>query len=172
MCLRCIMDKSTEKTERIDLLLDGLIRDYGLDHKVLEAKVFSAWKGAVGALIARNTQPISLIDGKLTVYASAHVWVNELLMLRGRVIPKINKAVSFPAVKTLEFSVKPIHSSKSPKIQRFRRPKRLKLETVELDSETLKRIDQTVASVEDPDLKARLKRLFIKQSQRALIEDE
>ena len=166
------MDKSTEKTERIDLLLDGLIRDYGLDHKVLEAQVFAAWKGAVGALIARNTQPISLVDGKLTVYASAHVWVNELQMLRGQVIPKINKAVSFPAVKTLEFSVKPIHSSKSPKSQRFRRQKRLKLETVELDTETLKRIDLTVASVEDPDLKAHLKQLFIKQSQRALIEDE
>ena len=58
-----------------------------------------------------------------------------------------------------------------PEIQRFHRPKRLKLETVELAPETLERIDQTVASVEDPDLKARLKRLFIKQSQRALIDD-
>lgn len=167
------MDKSTEKTERIDLLLDTLIRDYGLDHKVLEAKVFVAWKEAVGALIARNTQPISLVDGKLTVYATAHVWVNELQMLRGQVIPKINKAVSSPAVKTLEFSIKPVHSSTSPKNQRFHRPKRLKkLEAVELDAETLKRIDQTVASVEDPDLKARLRQLFIKQSQRARIEDE
>ena len=166
------MDKSTEKTERIDLLLDGLIREYGLDHKVLEAQVFAAWKEAVGSLIARNTQPISLVNGKLTVYASAHVWVNELQMLRGRVIPKINKAVNFPAVKTLGFSIKTIHSSKSPKSQRFHRPKRLKLETVELDTETLKRIDQTVASVKDPDLKAHLKRLFIKQSQRALVEDE
>ena len=89
------MDESTDKTERIDLLLDGLIRDYGLDHKVLEAQVFAAWKGAVGALIARNTQPISLVNGKLTVYASAHVWVNELRMLRGQVIPKINKSRQF-----------------------------------------------------------------------------
>lgn len=167
------MDKSTEKTERIDLLLDTLIRDYGLDHKVLEAKVLAAWKEVVGALIARNTQPISLVDGKLTVYATAHVWVNELQMLRGQVIPKINKAVNSPAVKTLEFSIKPVHSSTSPKNQRFHRPKRLKkLEAVELDAETLKRIDQTVALVEDPDLKARLRQLFIKQSQRARIEDE
>ena len=167
-----MMDKSTEKTERIDLLLDGLIREYGLDHKVLEAQVFAAWKEAVGALIARNTQPISLVNGKLTVYAAAHVWVNELQMLRGQVIPKINKAVNFPAVKTLEFSIKSIHASKSPQSQRFHRPKRLKLETAELDAETLKRIDQTVESVEDLDLKARLKQLFIKQSQRALIEDK
>lgn len=166
------MDKSTEKTERIDLLLDGLIRDYGLDHKVLEAQVFAAWKEAVGTLIARNTQPISLVNEKLTVYASNPVLVNELQLLRGKVISKINKAVNFPAVKTLEFSIKPIHGSKSPERQRFHRPKRLKLETAELDAETLERIDQTVASVKDPDLKARLKRLFIKQSQRALIEDE
>ena len=168
-----MIDKSTEKTERINLLLDRLISDYGLDHKVLETKVFAAWKEAVGVLIARNTQPVSLVDGKLTVYASAHVWVNELQMLRGQVIPKINKTVNFPAVKTLEFSIKPINALTSPKSQRFHRPKRLKkLETVELDTETLERIDQTVAAVEDPDLKAHLKRLFIKQSQRALIEDE
>ncbi len=166
------MDKSTEKTERINLMLDRMIRDYGMDHKVLEAKVFAAWKAAVGALIARNTQTISLVEGKLTVYAAAHVWVNELRMLSKQVIAKINNTVSFPAVKTLEFSVKPIGSSKSPQSQRFHRPKRLKIETVELAPETLKRIDQTVASVEDPDLKTRLRRLFIKQSQRALIEDE
>jgi hypothetical protein len=72
----------------------------------------------------------------------------------------------------LNFSVKPVHSPNSPKSQRFHRPKRLKLETVKLDEETSKRVDQTVASVKDPDLKACLKRLFIKQSQRALIEDE
>ena len=166
------MDRSTEKTERIDLLLDGLIRDYGLDHKVLEVKVFAAWKEVVGALIARNTQPISLVNGKLTVYATSHVWINELQISRGQIIPKINKAVNFPAVKTLESSVKPIHTSTSPKIQRFRRKQRLKLENVELDPETLKRIDQTVASIKDPDLKAHLKRLFIKQSQRALIDDK
>ena len=117
------MDKSTEKTERVDLLLDKLIRDYGMDHKFLEAKVFAAWKEAVGPLIARNTHPISLVNGKLTVYASDHVGGYELQMLRGQVIPKINKAVNFPAVKTLEFSVKPIHASKSPESQRFHRPK-------------------------------------------------
>ena len=166
------MDRSTEKTERIDLLLDGLIRDYGLDHKVLETQVFAAWKGAVGALIARNTQPISLVNGKLTVCTSGHVWVNELQVSRGQIIPKINQAVNFPAVKTLAFSIQSADSSKSPKSQRFHRPKRLKLETVELDAETLERIDQTVASVKDPDLKAHLRRLFIKQSQRALVQDE
>ena len=83
------MDKSTEKTERIDLLLDKLIRDYGLDHKVIETKVFAAWKEAVGPLIARNTRPISLVSGKLTVYASAHVWVNELRMLRDQVLIRL-----------------------------------------------------------------------------------
>ncbi len=166
------MDKSTEKTHRIDHLLDGLLREYGFDYKILEVKVFSAWKEAVGALIARNTQPISLVNGRLTVHASHHVWVNELMMLREHVIQKINDAVRYPAVKTLEFSVKPVSQSARPKSQRFQRPQRLKLETVELDPETLERIDQTVASVEDQDLKARLKRLFIKQSQRDLIDEK
>ena len=46
------------------------------------------------------------------------------------------------------------------KVNVFTVQKRLKLETVELDTETLERIDQAVASVEDPDLKAHFKATF------------
>lgn len=165
------MDKLDEKTYRIDRILEKTLREYGLDHKILEVKVFTAWKEAVGDLIARNTQPISLVNGRLTVHATTHVWVNELLLLRERMIQKMNTAVGESAVRELKFSARPINQSSRPRSQRFQRPKRLKLQTSKVAPDTLEQINQTITVVEDPDLKTRLKRLFIKQSQRALIDD-
>jgi hypothetical protein len=164
------MDEFTEGTHRIDLLLEKALQESGFDSKILELKVFAAWKEAVGDLIARNTQPVSLVNGELTVHASHNVWVTEILMLRRHVIQEINDAVRQTAVRRLKFVVRPTNQSSRPKSQHFPPPRRLKLERVELAPEALEQIEQTVAPVEDPDLKACLKRLFIKQSQRALID--
>ena len=58
-------------------------------------------------------------------------------------------------------------------MQPRRHSKRLNsLETVELSPNILERIEQRVAKVEDTELKTCLKRVFIKQSQRAVIDND
>ncbi|MCZ6679717.1 MAG: DciA family protein [Candidatus Poribacteria bacterium] len=166
------MEKSDKKTQRIDHLLEDLLRDYGFDHKILEVKVFMKWKEAVGTLIARDTQPVSLVNGILTVNVSHNIWMTELLLRRHYVMQQINDAVGQPAVRELQFAIKPIDHPSRLKIQRFQRPQRLKLEKVALTSEVLEQINKTVSVVEDPDLKARLRRLFIKQSQRSVLKEK
>ena len=57
-------------------------------------------------------------------------------------------------------------------MQPRQRSKRLNsLEKVVLTPYIIERIDRKIAEVEDTGLKASLKRVFIKQSQRALIDD-
>ena len=165
------MDRLSDDTHTIEKILSYLLREYGFDRKILEAKALAAWASAVGESVARNTRPISLISGKLTVYTVNTVLITELLLLKQHVIEKINDTVGQTVVRDLQFFVKPIKSS-SRKMQPRPHPKRLnRLEKVELAPNILERINQTVAKVEDPELKACLKRVFIKQSQRALIDD-
>ena len=165
------MDKLSDKTHKIEQILSYLLREYGFDQKILEAKGLAAWASAVGEPVARNTQPISLINGKLTVYTVNTVLITELLLLKQHVIEKINATVGQTVVRDLQFFVKPINPSPR-KMQPSPPSKRLnRLEKVELSPQILERIDKTVAKVKDLELKACLKRVFIKQSQRALIDD-
>ena len=165
------MDKLSHATHEIEHILESLLREYGFDRKILEVKALAAWEHAVGKPVARHTRPISLVNGKLTVYTSNAVLITELSLLKRHVIEKINNAVGQSVVKDLQFFVKPVGSSQQ-KIQPRPRQNRLKkLDVVELHSEVLERIDQAVAEVEDPELKVCLKRLFITQSQRDSIDD-
>ena len=166
------MEKLSDGTHNIEKILSYLLREYGYDRKILEAKVLAAWADAVGVPVARNTRPISLMSGKLTVYAVNSVLITELSLLEQHVIAKINDAVGTSAVNQLRFFVKPLKTT-ARKMQPRRHSKRLnRLEKVDLSPNILERIDQRLAKVEDPELKSCLKRVFIKQSQRALIDDD
>ena len=165
------MDKLSEDTHKVETILSHFLREYGLDRKILEGKVLAAWANAVGEPVARNTRPISLVSGTLAVYTANSVLTTELLLLEQHVIEKINDTVGTTAVRQLRFFVKPLRPTPR-KMQPRRHSKRLNsLEKVELSPNILERIDQRVAKVEDPELKTCLKRIFIKQSQRAVIDD-
>lgn len=165
------MDKLSDNTHKIENILSYLLREYGYDRKILEAKVLAAWDSAVGEPVARNTRAISLFNGKLTVYAVNSVLITELSLLKQHVTEKINHTVGKTAVTDLQFFVKPIKPN-TRKMQPRQPSKRLNsLEKVVLTPYIMERIDRKVAKVEDTELKACLKRVFMKQSQRAVIDD-
>lgn len=166
------MDKLSDDTHKVEKILSHFLREYGLDKKILEANVLAAWANAVGKPVARNTRPISLVSGTLTVYTANSVLTTELLLLEQHVIEKINDTVGTTAVRKLRFFVRPFKSTPR-KMQPRRHSKRLnELETVELSPNILERIEQRVAKVEDTELKTCLKRVFIKQSKRAVIDND
>ena len=166
------MDKLSDDTHKVEKILSHFLREYGLDKKILEAKVLVAWANAVGEPVAHNTRPISLVSGTLTVYTANSVLTSELSLLEQHVIEKINDTVGTSAVRKLRFFVRPFKSIQR-KMQPRRHSKRLnELETVELSPNILERIEQRVAKVEDAELKTCLKRVFIKQSKRAVIDND
>ena len=163
---------SAGKTHRIDTVLEKLLKKQGFEHKIIEQKVFIAWKHAVGDLIARNTQPISLVDANLTVYALSHPLVTELSLLQPHIVRKLNAAIGRPVVKELRFQVKLPRPLPHQETQRSSPSHRLDmLENVELPPDVLGQVEQTVEGVTDPELKASLRRLFISQRQRAAIDE-
>ena len=97
------MDKLSDDTHKVEKILSHFLREYGLDRKILEAKVLTAWANAVGEPVARNTRPISLVSGTLTVYTANSVLTSELSLLEQHVIEKINDTVGTTAVRQLRF---------------------------------------------------------------------
>ena len=166
---------SAGKTHELDTVLEALFKEQGFEHKMVEQRIFDAWERVVGDLIARNTQPISLVKSRLTVYALSHPLVTELTFLRKRIIRKLNAEVGRAAVRELRFQMKPARSSLSAESQRSSRSHRHNVPVsslckAKIPTGVLERIEHTVAGVPDPELKANLQRLFISRSRRTVID--
>ena len=167
---------SAGKTHELDTVLETLLKEQGFEHKIVEQKVFSAWERAVGKLIARNTQPVSLVKSKLTVYALSHPLVMELTFQRRHIIQKLNAEVGRAAVRELRFQMKPAYSSLHAESQRTSGSQRHnmledKLDEAEVSTDVLEKVEHTVEDVPDHELKSNLRRLFISQSRHAAIEN-
>ena len=166
---------SSGKTHELDTVLEALLKEQGFEHKMVEQKIFAAWNRTVGDMVARNTQPVSLVKSKLTVHALSHPLVTELTFLRQRIIQKLNAEIGRAAVRELRFQIKPQRSSPRPESQHSRRSHRHNelantLREAEISAGVLKKVDCTIADVADPELKANLRHLFISQSRRTIFE--
>ena len=164
------------KTHELDTVLEALLKEQGFEHKMIEQRIFSAWGQVVGDLIARNTQPISLVKSRLTVYALSHPLVTELTLLRRHIIQKLNAEIGRTAVRELRIQIRPQRSSLRPKPQRPRRSHRHNellgdLLEAEISAGVLKKVDCTIADVADPELKTNLRLLFISQCRRTISEN-
>lgn len=161
---------SVGKTHELNTVLEVLLKEQGFEHKMIEQKAIVAWEQVVGDLIARNTQPISLVKSKLTVYALSHPLVTELTFLRKRIIRKLNEEIGHTAVRELRFQIKPAHSPLRPASQRSSRSNRHSVLTdnlygTKIPASILEKIEHTVADVPDLELKSNLRRLFISRCQ-------
>ena len=61
------------------------------------------WPAAVGAELARRSEPASFQDGVLTVRVTDAAWGRMILKLQGDIRSRLNAAMGFRAVKRIRF---------------------------------------------------------------------
>jgi predicted nucleic acid-binding Zn ribbon protein len=71
----------------------------------LLAAVQSAWRPAVGARIAAEARPVRERDGVVTVSCRAATWAQELDLLQGELLARVNPALAPRRVSALRFVV-------------------------------------------------------------------
>ena len=162
------MESSRFQTLEIGQILDSLFRKLGYDKKLLEQKAMFLWNEVVGRHVAEHAQPTQIDNGRMSVVVSDAIWLTELNLLRMQYIAKINEELGAKIVKEIDFRIgevsKPSGSRVAPRRIEVEEDYRKKLEDIELASEELKIISQTVADVEDEELSGILKRIFTNQS--------
>jgi hypothetical protein len=62
------------------------------------------WAEAVGAELARRSEPETLSQGVLTVRVIDPVWGKMIYKLQGRIIPKLNRALGSTLVRRINFT--------------------------------------------------------------------
>lgn len=71
----------------------------------LLAAVQSAWRSAVGERIADEARPVRERDGIVTVSCRAATWAQELDLLQGELLERLNRALAPRQISSLRFLV-------------------------------------------------------------------
>jgi predicted nucleic acid-binding Zn ribbon protein len=79
--------------------LEGLTS--GLAPATTLARVQGVWERAAGRAIAAAARPTAERDGVLTVTCSAAVWAQELDLMAGELISRLNGALGEEAIREL-----------------------------------------------------------------------
>ncbi len=60
-----------------------------------------AWEPAAGAVIAAVARPVAARDGVLTVLCEASVWAQELELMAGEIVPRLNSQLGAELIREL-----------------------------------------------------------------------
>ena len=167
-----------DKSQDLHHLIAELMQTDEFKPKVLEYKVFVLWREYLSgdkhlAPLATNTVPISLSNGILKIYTEYPAYKSSLLLNKPGILADINAELGQPVLTDLRIEIKQIHTAELHEIEDQDQPS--SPETSEEDSTTgnthqevtpdqLEKIEQTLTSVSDPQLKASLWQLFTTQS--------
>ena len=165
-----------DKSQNLHHLLAELMETDDFKPKVLEYKVFVLWREYLSgdkhlAPLATNTVPISLSNGILKIYTEYPAYKSSLLLNKPGILANINAELGQPVLTDLRIEIHQIHTAELHEIE----DQPSSPETSEEDSTTgnthqevtpdqLEKIEQTLTSVSDPQLKASLWQLFTTQS--------
>ncbi|MCE2414384.1 DUF721 domain-containing protein [Candidatus Poribacteria bacterium] len=164
-----------DKTRNLHHLLAELIRKRDLEPKMLEQKVFVLWakylRTHISMPLSTKTVPVSLSDGILKIYTEYPAYKTALSFHKPKILADINAELGQSALTDLRIEIRPLRSAESHETEdKPSSAKALKGNATmnrnirQVTPEQLEKIEQTLASVSDPQLRESLWQLFTTQS--------
>lgn len=159
------------KTRNLHHLLNELNRTLDLEPKILEQKVFALWREYFGAPLGTKTVPVSLSDGTLKIYTEYPPYRTELLYREQKILDDLNAELGQSLITELQIELHQVHAAHEGKSVSSREKKSKansrdsKTINHQVKPEKLERIEQSLATVADTEVKKSLRRLFITQSE-------
>ena len=91
--------------EHVKTVLERALERLEIGCKSKEILALYAWVKEVGPQISKVTKPLSMSEGVLNVSVKSPTWANELSMLKGRLIEKLNRALGEEVVRDIRFRI-------------------------------------------------------------------
>lgn len=133
---------------------DLLGRRPDLGERVTEARLRRNWSRLVGAEVGRQSHPLSLRRGVLTIGVASSPWLHQLTLVADELRERLNTGVGSAVVVGLRFQ---LHAVEPPEPS-ARAPERPR----SLSREDSLAIDQSLAPIRDAALRAVLRRVVVK----------
>ncbi|MDP1721155.1 MAG: DciA family protein [Candidatus Nanopelagicaceae bacterium] len=92
---------TTNDPQLLKDLLSNLIAERNWDTGVAEGTLFSMWEKIVGNEISLHAQPISLLDGVLTIQSSSTAWATQLHLIGPDLLETIQRSAPGALVESI-----------------------------------------------------------------------
>ena len=82
-------------------VLKNLIQDRDWQSGIAEGNLFANWENIVGAEIAEHTEPITILEGLLTIRTSSTAWATQLNLISNDVLASLQASAPGALVEKL-----------------------------------------------------------------------
>ena len=89
--------------QHIEAALKKLLKTSGLKKAVSQQNAMDLWPKILGKIASKNTEPVSIEHGILTVRTKTPVWRQELQFQKKQIIEKLNKKLNEKVIKDIRF---------------------------------------------------------------------
>jgi predicted nucleic acid-binding Zn ribbon protein len=97
-------DRTKSKSaEELGSVINKIVSDSDIGRKIKKFNIFNHWPDIVGCDIGNKTKPQKLLRQTLYISVTSSTWANELNLMSGQLIKKINDFVGETVVKELRF---------------------------------------------------------------------
>ena len=90
------------------------LKRLGVMEEQSQLKIYQEWEAVAGPTVARNTRPIKLKHGVLTVAVRSGVWMQELSLLKPLLLKKLQVLIKDDSVKDLRLTLSDFDLGKKP----------------------------------------------------------
>jgi len=151
-----------KQAEQVGSLLKQLLSDQGLGERLSRYQAWLIWDKLVGEQIANRARPLRLRQGVLEVQVDHPVWMQQLQLLKPKILEKLNQQVPNAGITNIYLrkakSIPPKTAASPPTAP-------AKWKQIELSATERQLIDERLEGIKDPELRQELKRLFTLQKQ-------
>lgn len=142
-------------------ILGGVRLPKAVKEHLRNHEIWSKWNEIVGVELSRLTSPLELKSRVLEIQVAHQAWAQQLQFLKPSILGKIRSLCPSAQVKDLQFRVGKIAKPIANETDEFKR--KLKDRSAKLSE----RQEMTLRAVEDPDLRAVIRRAMEAASKRA-----
>jgi hypothetical protein len=153
-----------KKAEKVSSLLKQMLEQPGIGEQITRHQAWLIWDQLVGEQIAARARPLKLRKGVLEVQVDHPVWMQQLQMLKPKILEKINAKI--PNAGITDIYLRQTRSAQTYKPQKNHQPAEppswTKIELTDAEKES---IEEGLSPVENSELKHEMRKLFIRQKQ-------
>ncbi|MFO8058674.1 MAG: DUF721 domain-containing protein [bacterium] len=152
--------------EKIERIIERVLKGWGLHKAGKEQQVFRVWKDALGEPLSSNLRPLFIHQGRLVVGVRDSAWMQELQFMKKDIKKKLNKKLGGDTVREVHFKI-----SSFDKEEPAEEDAQEAAPEVSLSPELVKEAQDAASVISDPRLREQVLATLLASARRKLEEE-